>query len=334
MRLKKRIGFFSFLLIAFLLPFIVTSPYHINIFIMVAINTILSMTFVLVFRTGLLTLGIAGFYVIGAYCSAVLTKMLGISFWLALPIGAIVTGIITLMLGLIIIRSWAKGSELVFLFFTIIFNLVIVKLIGYTEVLGGLSGMIGIPRPEPIFIPFYGPIEFSGKVPYYYLICFLLILTMIVFYAFYTSQMGRAWRAIKLSPQLAASLGINIFRYRLLAFVISGAFAGLVGSFYASYSTALVPENFGILESIFFQIYAILGGLNFYISGPIIGALILTWIPELLRISKELEPIISGFILVTLVVFLPGGILSLPERISRLQTLFVKITRNISQRSL
>lgn len=325
MKTGKLISLLILAVILALLPFVVKSPYLMGIFIMAVVNAILGMTFSIIFSTGSITLGAAGFYVTGAYCSAVLTTVLGLSFWLALPLAAIVTGIIALIVGLIIVRS----SVLAFLFLTVVYNLTIISLIGHTELLGGWAGITNIPRPESIPIPFHAPIQFLGKIPYYYLVLFLLLLTIVVFYALYSSRIGRGWRAIKLNPQLAASLGINVFRYRLLAFVVACIFAGLAGSFYASYSTALVPEGFGVFESVFIQIYAILGGLNSYIAGPIVGAFILTWMPELLRISKEIEPIIDGFILVILVVFLPGGILSLPERASRLWTPVVKIARRI-----
>jgi branched-chain amino acid transport system permease protein len=114
---------------------------------------------------------------------------------------------------------------------------------------------------------------------------------------------------------LAQTLGINLFRYRLLAFVISSMSAGLVGSFYAHYFGTIEPGTFSVFKSIYIQIYSILGGLNFYLMGPIIGALIMTLVPEFLRVGKEIEPILTGGILILLVIFLPGGILSLPERV-------------------
>jgi len=91
--------------------------------------------------------------------------------------------------------------------------------------------------------------------------------------------------------------------------------AGLVGSFYAHYFGTIEPGTFSVFKSIYIQIYSILGGLNFYLMGPIIGALIMTLVPEFLRVGKEIEPILTGGILILLVIFLPGGILSLPERV-------------------
>ena len=97
--------------------------------------------------------------------------------------------------------------------------------------------------------------------------------------------------------------------------MISAAGAGLAGSFYAHYFQTLEPNMFNVFKSIYVQIYSILGGLNFYILGPVIGAAIITFVPELLRVGKEIEPIMTGTVLIFLVIFLPGGILSLPERV-------------------
>ena len=137
-------------------------------------------------------------------------------------------------------------------------------------------------------------------------------------YGLYSSRIGKAWRAIKLNPHLAETLGIDLFRYRLLAFVIASGIAGIAGSFYAHYFRSLEPGMFSVFKSIYIQIYSILGGLNFYILGPILGSLIMTLLPEFLRVSKEIEPILTGAVLIGLVIFLPGGILSLPERLKSL----------------
>ena len=154
-----------------------------------------------------------------------------------------------------------------------------------------------------------------SKTSYYYLILFLLLVTTAGIYGAYSSRVGRAWRAIKLTPHLAETLGIDLYRYRLLAFVISSCVAGIAGSFYAHYFRSLEPGMFSVFKSIYVQIYSILGGLNFYLIGPVLGSLIMTFVPEFLRVSKEIEPIMTGGILIALVIFLPGGILSLPERL-------------------
>lgn len=161
-----------------------------------------------------------------------------------------------------------------------------------------------IPRPDPI-----GPITFTTKTANYYFILILFIFIVIVFQALYSSRIGRVWRAINLSPNLAQMQGINVYRYRLLAFVIASSAAGLAGSFYVHYIRTLSPTTFGGFFSILVQLYPVLGGIGSYILGPTLGAVIMTFIPEFLRITKDFEPIITGLLVLFLVLFFPGGIL-------------------------
>ena len=301
-------------IIILLLPLLLKSPYQMHLIIMLCINIVLGMSFAMLFSTGLITIGAAAFWAIGAYASAVLVMNLNQSFWLALPLASIITGMIAFMLGSIIVRA----PGVAFVVQTMVINMIVVQALGQMEFLGGWGGILDIPRPNPI-----GSIKFVSKTHYYYLILFLLLLTVVVFYALYSSRIGRAWRSIRLNPRLAQTLGINLFRYRLLAFIIASMSAGLVGSFYAHYFGTIEPNTFSVFKSIYIQIYGILGGLNFYLMGPTIGALMMTLVPEFLRVGKEIEPILTGGILILLVIFLPGGILSLPERMGSLATAFL-----------
>jgi branched-chain amino acid transport system permease protein len=133
--------------------------------------------------------------------------------------------------------------------------------------------------------------------------------------------------AIGLNPHLAESIGVNVFRYRLLAFVIASAVAGLEGSFYAHYIGSINPHAFNIFKTIHIHIYAILGGIGFAFLGPIIGTFIMTFVPESLRIAKEIEPILTGGLLIILIIFLPGGILSLLDLRHRRWPSFERILR-------
>ena len=140
--------------------------------------------------------------------------------------------------------------------------------------------------------------------------------------------------AIGLNPHLAESIGVNVFRYRLIAFIIASAVAGLEGSFYAHYIGSINPSAFNIFKTIHVHIYAILGGTGSAFWGPIIGTLIMTFVPESLRIAKEIEPILTGALLILLMIFLPGGILSLVDLRQRIWQPFggiVRITRSNSK---
>jgi branched-chain amino acid transport system permease protein len=310
MRSYKFIGLISLAVFLILVPIIIHNPYYIHLLIMVGINTVLAMTFILLLRTGLITIAIAGFWGIGAYASALLTVRLGFSFWLALPLSTVITGIIAFFAGHLLVRKSGIG----FVILTLVFAFIIALIFGTFEVFGGYVGIYNIPRPAPIPIPFLAPIKFSSKTPFYYLMLFLVLIVGLVSSAFYAAWTGRAWRAIGLNPRLAESLGVDIFKYRLFAFVITASAAGLMGSFFAHYYGSIVPTTFGPFKTLYLQVYAILGGVEFAILGPLIGSLIMTLIPEFLRITKEVEPIFTGIIVVLLVIFMPDGLLGLLRR--------------------
>jgi branched-chain amino acid transport system permease protein len=283
------------------LPFLITNPYWQHLLIMALLTSVLGMTFSMIFGcAGMVNLGTGAFFGIGAYASTLMVMKMGWSFWIALPLATLVAGTIALGFGLISVRN----PGIAFLLLTMIFAEIITQATAQIPFLGGWGGFMVIPRPNPI-----GPIKFMTKVPYYYLMLTLFLLIVVTFQSLYSSRIGRVWKAISLSPNLAQTLGINIYRYRVLAFVIASLTAGLVGSFYAHYSQTIAPVTFGGFFSILVQLYPILGGIDFYILGPTLGATLMTFIPEYLRITEEVEPIITGSLLLIIIIFFPEGIL-------------------------
>lgn len=306
-RYLKVSGFIAMVVLLSVLPWVVRSPYHLHLLIMAGMHIILSMTFVLMFRTGLISLAIAAFWGMGAYASTLLVTRAGLSFWLALPFSGAVTGIIALIVGYLVVRNVGFA----FLMLTAVIGMLVVTVFGNIRWLGGYQGIEGIPAPDPVTIPFVGTILFDSKPSFYYLMLFLLLFTILAFSSMYKAWTGRAWIAIDLKPELAEAVGVNVFRYRLLAFVIASIVAGYMGSFYAHYIGAVIPEAFDMFTTIYVHVYAILGGLQFPILGPAVGAVIMTLVPEFLRIAEEMEPIITGFIIILLILFLPDGLMSL-----------------------
>lgn len=303
----KLAGIIILALFLIVVPFIIRSPYYIHLLIMAGINSVLAMTFILMLRTGLITIAIAGFWGIGAYASTLLSTRLGLSFWLSLPASTIITGIFAFFIGYPLVTKGGMG----FAILTLLFNFIIILVFGNFDFFGGYQGIYNIPRPSPIYLPFLGYLKFSTKVPYYYLMLILVLIVIFSFLGLYHSRIGRAWRAIGLSPRLAESMGVNLFRYRLGAFVISAATAGLMGSFFVHYYGSIIPSTFDPYKTLYIHIYAILGGVGFAFSGPIIGSLFMVIVPEILRIAKEAEPIFTGLLVVLLVMFLPDGLMGL-----------------------
>ena len=298
-------------MVALILPRLLPNPYYLQIIIMVAVNIMLTVGLTMLLSSGLVTLGCAAFWAIGAYASTMLTMKVGLNFWYALVLSGILAGIIALATGIVIVRL----SKIAFTFVTIMIGIIVYLVVGRIDFFGGWGGIVGIPKPDPISLPFNVVVNFSSRISSYYLIIFLLFVNILVFYALYNSRIGRAWKAIKLNPQLAESLGINTNRYALAAYIIAGIFAGIAGSFYAHTFNVVEPGTFGFWKSIYVQVYAILGGVNFYILGPVIGSIFLTLLPEILRLAHEIEPLITGCLLLIVVIFLPGGLLSLPHYI-------------------
>ena len=305
-KLKAIAWIFLFVIFA-CIPLMIHSPYYLHLIIITGMNAVLAMTFIMMLRTGLISLAIAAFWGIGAYASSTLVIKAGLSFWVALPCAAVIAGIIAWAIGFVVVRNPGFG----FLILTAVIGMIIGLVFGNIKWLGGFTGFEYIPRPNPIDFPFLAPIAFTSKVPYFYVMFFLFVLVSLSFWALYSSSTGRAWMAIGLNPHLAASIGVNVFRYRLVAFVIASAVAGIEGGFYAHYICSINPNAFNIFKTINIHIYAILGGISFPFLGPIIGTLIMTLVPETLRIAKEIEPILTGALLILLIIFLPGGILSL-----------------------
>lgn len=310
---RNIVGLIVVAAILLLVPLVVDNPYYIHLLIMVGMNSVLAMTFLLLLRTGLITIAIAAFWGIGAYASALLTTKLGLAVWLAMPVSTIITGVVALFVGLLLVRKGGIG----FVMLTLVFGFIIVLIFGTFEIFGGYTGIYDIPPPEPVHLPFFGLIEFTSKTPHYYLMLLLVFIVVLAFAAFYAAWTGRAWRAIGLTSRLAESLGVSIFRYRLLAFVIASAAAGLMGSFFAHYYGSVVPATFSPLKTIYVHVYAILGGIEFALAGPFVGSFVMIVVPELLRIAKEVEPVFTGLLVILLVMFLPDGLLGLLLRRGR-----------------
>jgi branched-chain amino acid transport system permease protein len=307
--IKRALGILVGLILLGTMPLWVHSPYYHDLFIITIVNSILAITFLMMLRAGLISLGMAAFWGIGAYSSAVLTMNLHLSFWLALPLSTVITGIAAVILGYILIGSGSSGFTFVIL--SSVIGMLFTVAIGSVSYLGGYDGISSIPPPDAIHLPGGHVIDFSSKVQFFYLALFLLVVVILVCKALYGSRMGRAWTAIGLSPRLAESIGIDIFRYKMFSFVIASAIAGMIGSFYAHYESFVIPNTFNTWQNIYFHLYAILGGVAYPLLGPIVGAGIMTFLPESLRGYNVYAPVITGVLLILLILFLPRGILGL-----------------------
>ena len=307
-RFVQPIVFVAILVLWCLIPvFVGGSQYMLDLFIIMIINAVLAMAFVMVFRTGLVFLAVMTFYGVGAYSSIVFTMHVHMSFWLALPLGAVASAFLAFILSPFLLGK--TTSALQFIVISSILGMMFSLAVGNTSYLGGYSGVQGIPDPQSIL-----GIDFTyGKIQWFYLEVVLIVIVIALLYGFYKSSVGRAWRAIGLGPRLAQSIGVNIYRYRLTAFVLACFCVGLFGGFYAHYIGYISPDGFNMWQNTYLQLYAILGGLGYPIWGPIVGAAIMVFIPEYLRPIRQNAQLFVAIILILLILYMPQGILGLKD---------------------
>ena len=303
----KRIALAIVILFFATIPVWLKSPYYLDVLIIVIIYSLLAMTFVLMFRSGMINVAIQVFWGIGAYASAIMVMKGGMSFWLAMPAAALVAAIIAFALSFLLLRN--IGFQ--FITLSMVLSMLFVVMVGNSKFLGAWPGLLNIPPPDTIRLPGLPPIEFVSKVQYFYLLLFLAILIVVAFAALYNSSVGRAWRAIGLNYRLAETLGVNVFRYRTVAFCIANGTAGLLGAFFAHYQLFIMPNTFAIFKGLYISMYAILGGIEYVFLGPILGTFMMVVFPEVMRVTRAIEPIITGFLIIVVVAFFPKGILSL-----------------------
>ncbi len=293
------------LLAAALLLFLLFLPlavkdYYIDIAILAGIYIILAIGLnVVVGFSGLLNLGFAAFYAIGAYSNALLTAKLGFGFWGALPLTLFLTVISGFFLAFPALRLRGDYLAIVTLGFGEIIHLV---LNNWDSVTRGPNGISNIPVPSVFGF------ELKGLLHYYYLVFVFVLITVFIVRRVYHSRIGRAWLAIRDDETAAEAMGINATRYKFLAFSFGALWAGLAGALFASKMQFVSPESFTFMESVFVVCMVILGGLG-SIPGVILGSLILVVLPEVLRDLQLYRMLALGAGLVLMMVFRPHGLI-------------------------
>ncbi len=295
---EKVIGIF---LLAFALigPLVIHQNYIIHLMVMCAIYAGLacSMNIILGY-TGLFSLAHAAFWGIGAYTSGILVGKLGFPIW----VGFLLSGVVACIFGMIIaIPSLnLRGDYLAIV--TLGFGQ-IVRLIELNEqwLTNGAMGITAIPKPALFGIKF-------GRVQFFYLALAITLLVMLVIYRLVKSRVGRALIAIRGDDLAAMAIGVNVRNYKILAFGIGTFCAGLMGSVYAHYITFISPDQYTFQISVNIFCMVILGGMGTTI-GPVLGAIVLTLLPEVMRTFDVYRMIIVGLLMVLCMIFRPQGII-------------------------
>jgi len=281
---------------------------------------------------GLLDLGYIAFYAVGAYTYALLASPhfgLHLPFWIILPIGAAVAALFGVLLGAPTLKLRGDYLAIVTLGFGEIVRIVLNNLSRPVNITNGPQG---ITRIDPFAVDgfsfgtyerFLG-IEFSGPIKYYYLLLLVALGIIVVNLRLQNSRIGRAWEAIREDEVAARSMGIDTRNLKLLAFAMGASFGGVAGGMFSAIQGFISPESFVLVESIMVVSMVVLGGMG-NIWGVILGAVLLSFVPEILRWTVEplqealfgrmlVEPevirmLLFGFALVLVMLFRPAGLL-------------------------
>lgn len=250
------------------------------------------------------SLGQAAFFGIGAYTVAIMMKA-GLSFWLGLPVAALICFLVGLILGFPALRV----QTIYLAFATLGFNTAVWLVMRNEEWLtGGTFGINNIPRPS-----LFGYGLDSNLAYYYFVLAFTLVLAGLL-WGLLRSPWGKAFTALRDNPIRAESLGIDTRSYTLLSFAIGAAYAGIAGGLFASLVQFIEPAPFTVAASIMMYLMVVVGGAG-YFFGPVLGAAVGVLLPEWLRFAQGWYLFVFGSAVIVLMIWLPDGLLSIPERI-------------------
>ncbi|MDR1081960.1 MAG: high-affinity branched-chain amino acid ABC transporter permease LivM [Deltaproteobacteria bacterium] len=301
-----------------------TTPYVVTILITALIYITLGLGLnIVVGVAGLLNLGYAAFFAVGAYTFALLNQNFGMGFWICLPLGALSATLLGLLLGLPILRLSGDYLAIVTLGFAEIIRLVLVN-VGFTN---GPRGIRNIQPPtlfgadlngavKPLLVG-HGLVHKDmdlNKVLVYFIILAIVALTVVCVYRLENSRLGRAWLALREDEVACQAMGINRVRTKLAAFALGSTWAGLAGVVFAAQISFINPQSFTFMLSVMVLSIVVLGGMG-SIPGVMIGAAVLILLPEYLREYSDYRMLIFGLIMVLMMVFRPQGIIPSTRRV-------------------
>ena len=316
--LKEKWFYIVILLIALAVPFIIPNRYFFQVIITCCLFSIgaLSLNLILGY-TGQASLAHGAFFGIGAYGVAIMMQTLGWSFWIALPLSALMTAFIGFLVGFLALRTRGAYFAIVTMCLGEIVGLVISN---WVELTGGANGINGIAPPGAISLPFIGQISFEGQTPKYYLILVFLIFTLFFMHRLVNSLKGLTFMACRNNELLAEAVGINTFKTKLLSFVVSIFFVSMAGGLYAILMGSISPSVASLGITFNFLLYVLLGGAATLV-GPVLGSFVLPVLQENLAFLAEYQMIFFGALLVFVVIYAPkgfmGAITALRSRLHR-----------------
>ncbi len=296
---RALLGFLALVAVA---PWLGVNQYLVHILVVAGVYVIIAMGLnLLMGYAGQVSLGHAGFYGLGAYLSAVLSVRLGLSPWVGMPLAAAATGGLAWVLGIPTLRLKSYYLAMATLGIGVVLHLGFVQLYGLT---GGSSGLAGI-------LPWdLGPLRFTTATHHYVLVWAFAAAALWVARNLVNSRVGRVLRAVGESEVAAEAMGVDTAAEKRRVFVLSAVYASVAGSLYAHYITVISPEIFSFLFSVVLVLMVAIGGIGLY-WGAVVGAILLTALPEVLRRFGDWELPLYGLALILVMLFLPRGIAGL-----------------------
>jgi branched-chain amino acid transport system permease protein len=273
------------------------SAYYITILITVAVYALLAHSLnIITGKAGQISLGHAAFFGIGAYTAGMLYSKAGIPFWIDVPLAALGAGLVGALLGIPCLRVRDDFLAIT----TMGINFVVEAVFLYIPFFGGAMGVGGINLPE-----WFG--REMSKTEYLFLILVVLGLVYLLDFLLSRSWIGLAWDSIREDETAAEAMGVDVVRFKVMAFVLGSALAGLAGGFYAHFLTFIMPQNFGFGQSIVILCMVVFGGIGTR-WGPLLGAVILGILPEVSRPIMEYRTLVYGVLLLLMMRFQPNGL--------------------------
>ena len=279
-----------------------------SLFNFIGINALLALSLYLTLAAGQLSLGSAAFAGIGGYTAGILTMKLGVPFPLAVAAGSVLAGLVGLVIGLPVLRLRGVFLAIATLSFGEVVRIVVLNL----DITGGAQGLVGIPTITTtwgIYLSLVAVAYAIARLRY--------------------SRIGWCFESIREDETAASAMGINTTCYKTLSFVLGAVLAGFAGALYAHLNYIITPREFGFSVAVDLLIYNIVGGIRVW-YGPVLGAALLTALPEILRgtgvTAGPVRMAINGLILLLVILFLPNGLASIFERIGKGRTKAVACT--------
>lgn len=279
--------------------------YLISLAVFAGIWVVLALSLnILMGYAGQVSLGQAAFFGIGAYTSGILALKFDQPFAIGFCAAIVVTGLVGAFLGLPSLR--VRHDFLVLA--TMGVNFVVVAIFKYVDFFGGALGLIDIPTPR-----FFG---IANEIPYLILVWLYVGVAILLSWYLSKTWVGLALNAVRINEEAASAVGISVPRFKIYAFIISAALAGGAGSLYAHYLKSLFPDNFNFIESIVILSMVVVGGVG-TLRGPILGAIVLRALPELLRDLHDYRFAMYGGLIVLMMLFQPMGLLGAESTLMR-----------------